>query len=456
MSHRRSRSGFTLIEMLLVLAIVVILAAILIPISLRLTDNNQVAHGASQLQGALAQSKTRATGTRRSNGVRLIPMDFDRLRRNPALTALPNAANPGAAINANYMSWYDKFEFVEDPGDYTDGWVWAMVAPPVVPTDPTPPIPTPAQRNVGQPNFGPGVNNPIPGLIPQSLVTRTYNYIPTPLGYNPRVNPAPFPFQYRLFGPLDGLVAARTPVGRRGFNFVNNILAGDRLELYGNGQVYEIIAVLGPVGNLPSSVIVDRPLPYDIPVPPTGKPNYRIIRQPRAVPTLKPVYLPAEVVIELINPFRNPINKTYPLNPAVDHDIPALQESGAQAGFPDLNARDPSNQIWMRGVSNIKAVPGTPIDIMFSPAGQVVNLPQGIIHLWLHRASNPAAWFARNASAADYRPENQALVTIYSRTGTITSYRVNQSITPPVNAANVRNWPWLDALTGNAQGLGGI
>ena len=482
--HRRTqRRGFTLIEMLLVLAIVVILAALLIPISLRMQENNMVPRGADQLQGYLANAKARAGFTRRSQGIRLLPMEFDRIRINPALLALPNLNNAGAVVNRNYMAWYDKVEFVEDPGDFKDGWVWALVFPPPIATDPGPP--PPGQRSVAQPNFNiPRTNppfgtplpnnNPIPGQLPNQVMTgmtpvtpvvRNYAYVATPVGYDPRTNLAN-PFAYRLFGPLDGLAAARTPVGRRGFNFQNHVLPGDRVELYGNGQVYEVIRVLPPAGPLPSSLIVDRPLTYDVPIPDNARPNYRIIRQPRPVAGLKPVQLPQDVVIELINRYRQPLNKSYPLNPAVDHDIPALQEQNPtgpgnpNVGVVDLNARDPGNQIWMRGLSSLRTIPGVPVDIMFSPSGQVVNQPQGMIHLWLHRYATPISWFNRNLSSADYRPESQALVTIYSRTGTIASYRVNQTMTLPVQPANsptaVYSWPWFDALFGRGQGVSGL
>src|SRR5262249_1134868 len=77
-----------------------------------------------------------------------------------------------------------------------------------------------------------------------------------------------------------------------------------------------------PLQPLVQPLEVLRPLVNDILPPPINRPNYRIIRQPRAVPSAKPVILPKEVVLELLN-----------LDPA--HTI----------------ARDQGNSIWMRGVS---------------------------------------------------------------------------------------------------------
>jgi prepilin-type N-terminal cleavage/methylation domain-containing protein len=64
------RSGFTLVELLVVLSILIAAAVIVIPFISKSNDKDIVARGARFVQGALLQARTRAQLERRPNGVR--------------------------------------------------------------------------------------------------------------------------------------------------------------------------------------------------------------------------------------------------------------------------------------------------------------------------------------------------------------------------------------------------
>src|SRR5205823_4636424 len=104
------RSGFTLVEMLIVLGVIATVAAIFVPIALNLSDRNQVPKGASMLENALALAKARAVSEKRPNGVRI------------SLTA----SNLRTLTSGSSFAWYDELQYIEDPGDYVNAWGWGL------------------------------------------------------------------------------------------------------------------------------------------------------------------------------------------------------------------------------------------------------------------------------------------------------------------------------------------
>jgi prepilin-type N-terminal cleavage/methylation domain-containing protein len=84
-----NRSGFTLVELLVVLSILIVAAVIVIPFISRSNDKDIVSRGARFLQGGIMQCRSRAQLEQGTCGIRLLPSN--------AYGGLP---------------WYDQFEYV--------------------------------------------------------------------------------------------------------------------------------------------------------------------------------------------------------------------------------------------------------------------------------------------------------------------------------------------------------
>lgn len=428
MIAKLQRRAFTLIEILIVLGIIVAVAAIFVPVVLNLSDRNQVPKAASILENALSISKARAVSERRPNGIRLIAA-ADRLR---------------TTTGGQAFAWFDEIQYIEVPSDYVEHWVWGIAD---------------ATSNVVQPFWSTsapvtGPAAPSPGMQPMgldvvSIASGPYSFLANTLvvDSNGSTNSSAlsFPRSQCIFGPISILAGINEWIANSGsryrsqrfqFNLSGNtpptLLPGDRIEISGVGEIYTVLAVT--LNNIdiaiaPSSrvfvpvIVLDRVIPTNIAVPVNGRPNYRVIRQPRAVPTLSSIKLPQDVVIDL---------------------------TPTRGGAADL---DTSNTIFMSGVSkgigvsnifgiNPTAVAGevapTYVDIMFSPAGEIMPTSQrfrnganlgaydvgssGLIAMWLHSRGDPNLWAARQATAAQGNADNQAIVAINARTGFIGSY----------------------------------
>lgn len=94
---RRDRPGFTLIEMLIVVGIVLVLAVIAVPITLRMMERDNVSEGAKIVMGAIGRAKGLALHDRNAAGIRLLVVN-------------------GRA---------EQIEFIEDPGPFNEGYVTA-------------------------------------------------------------------------------------------------------------------------------------------------------------------------------------------------------------------------------------------------------------------------------------------------------------------------------------------
>lgn len=337
---RRTRNGFTLVEMLVVLSIVVVVSVIIIPFIARSNDKDIVPRGARFLQGALMQARSRAQLERTPNGIRLLPT---------------TVVTVGAPLYET-LAWSEQFEYIHDPGDFIDGFA-----------------------------SGP-------------------------------LNPAGPP-------PADRTVTINLPPGRQ---LNQDVLPGDYIEFLGNGQLFQIGGVSG------NQLLLSRPLAVPLAAPsfPT---NYRIIRRPRPVPGERPLEMPRGVVVDLTGRFND--------------SVPPGDGSGQLSG----NDRDLGNVIWMRGISTRFNLANT-VDIMFGPSGQVIGdaAANDIIYFWLHPSAEPNGWMLRNPGASLGDAGNQSLVVVYSRSGTTTSYPVNQGT--PGNAAD----PYGFAKAARAQNVGGL
>lgn len=465
MSRTSRRYGFTLVEILIVLGIIAAVASIFIPVVLNLSDRNQVPKAASMLENALSLAKARAVAEKRPNGIRLV---------------LQTANRRATATSVGGFAWYDEIQYIEDPGDYAEHWVWGIA-------DKTPAAAASAVQTV-QPYWSPtaaiGPAAPSPGMLPLGLENVT-------------VRPGPFPLTNSftatdtlltqnvarnrcLFGPISipsgttNLWTADSGSTYRSqrFSFTfssatpnspHSVQPGDSVEVNGVGELFYVTAISNGIVDIGTAagrrifvpvIVVDRDLPENINVPLNGRPNYRVIRKPRRIPSLAVVKLPQDVVIDL---------------------TPSRSSLGANFD------RDTTNQYWMSGVSsrvvtnNITnltvgatlqtGVPPPYVDIMFAPSGEMLAISQdfgnfnsvvattqiagfstgtsGLLALWVHQWGEPNLWASRTIAAAQGNADNQAIVAVNARTGFISSY--------PMPAFAVSVDPLAYARTGKAR-----
>jgi prepilin-type N-terminal cleavage/methylation domain-containing protein len=449
MQTQNRRSGFTLIEILIVLGIIVAVAAIFVPVVLNLSERNQVPKAASLLENALSIAKARAIAERRPNGIRLIAS-------NNALRT---------TVGGFSFAWYDEIQYIEDPGDYVNGFVWGFAQS--------------GAQTVTQPYWS--RVTPIPGESPAGFDQVT---VPDPiLNFTAQtftgvqtIDNAVIPRSRLLFGLITPFVGGPDNnrwVGLAGLPRLPHRMAyswyegnpvpaqpGDMVEITGVGELYQIVAVSndqqpGPAINNPNIagngvrapiLVLDRPLSRDINPTLNGSPNFRIIRQPRVISSMPPLKLPQDVVIDF----------------TID-----------RSAFPGATNLDTNNTIFMSNVSigaNVTGITGITttapnlfaplyIDIMFAPSGEVLPTSQvfrngtavgsfsvgssGLIAMWLHSRGDPNLWAARQATAAQGNADNQALVSINARTGFIGSY--------PVTPLSLSTDPLLFVRTGKAR-----
>jgi prepilin-type N-terminal cleavage/methylation domain-containing protein len=460
MNTTSRRSGFTLVEMLVVLGVIATVAAIFVPIVLNLTDRNQVSKGASMLENALSLAKARAIAEKKNCGIRL-------MLANANLRELASAINPKPAF-----AWYDEIQYIESPSDYVEHWVWGLAGNNVET------VVQPFWSTVS-PAAGPAA--PSPGALPLGL--DTVNVKAGPYTFNALVDTGTtvssqtVARQNCLFGPISILSGANSWTSSTGVQYRSQRFAfdplnqtpyliqpGDRIEVTGVGELFTVVAVSSTnvdISLAPSTrvfvpiYVVDRALPQHIIVPLNGRPNYRVIRQPRTIPALAPMKLPQDVVIDL-TPSRFGL-----LGAGADLDTTGnAWMSNVSLG---INLRTVTiGATTYRGISNLTdpAAP-TPlvapmyVDILFSPSGEVLPTAQqfsltgpnrlagfnvgssGLIALWLHSRGDPNLWAARQITAAQGNADNQAIVGINGRTGFIGSYPNNRTTADPLANARI-------------------
>jgi type II secretory pathway pseudopilin PulG len=103
----RARASFTLVELLVVMAIILVLTSILVLVVPSVMDQQRASTGASRLQGALITAQQRAVLDRAPRGVRLLP--------DPA-----NPQNPQLII---------QLQYIERPDDFIGGTVTTATDP---------------------------------------------------------------------------------------------------------------------------------------------------------------------------------------------------------------------------------------------------------------------------------------------------------------------------------------
>jgi prepilin-type N-terminal cleavage/methylation domain-containing protein len=108
--------GFTLVELLVVITIIVLVSAVTLPTVLPALNHRQVGEAARILQGALVGARDQAIRDNAPRGIRLLP--------DPVISGVAYNTN-GVIVNANGSATtilaYNRFVPITTPGDYTTG-----------------------------------------------------------------------------------------------------------------------------------------------------------------------------------------------------------------------------------------------------------------------------------------------------------------------------------------------
>jgi prepilin-type N-terminal cleavage/methylation domain-containing protein len=249
---RSTRKGFTLVEMLVVLSIVVVVSVIIIPFIARSNDKDIVPRGARFLQGALMQARSRAQLERTPNGVRLLPT---------------TVVTVGAPLYET-LAWSEQFEYIHDPGDFIDGFAQGPLDDTVV-------------------------------LLPM---------------YHLTVVAGPSPMAANFFNNNQATPWTGEPV--RPGDYIEFLGNGQLFQIMGfpGGVTYP--PYTQPPYNLPATLpaingyqygatmLLSRPLTPTLSQP-LSQTNYRIIRKPRPVPGERPMEMPRGVVVDLTGRFND-------------------------------------------------------------------------------------------------------------------------------------------------------
>ncbi len=114
---RRRPAGFTLVELLVVIFIILIVSAVALPTILPALSHRQVSEAARLLQGALAGARDAALRDNEPSGIRLLP--------DPTFPlALPNSTVP---VDPTLPLVYNRMIPLETAPEYSDGMVTPLI-----------------------------------------------------------------------------------------------------------------------------------------------------------------------------------------------------------------------------------------------------------------------------------------------------------------------------------------
>ena len=120
------RGGFTLVEMLVVILLLLILATLTVALTPRFAGQQNLAKGAQQLQGWLLIAKQRARRDQMPTGVRLIPDAVGRVRELH-LVQVPDHFKGGTVeVNGNMVNGSGVNFWGEYTGSASDQWFWPV------------------------------------------------------------------------------------------------------------------------------------------------------------------------------------------------------------------------------------------------------------------------------------------------------------------------------------------
>jgi prepilin-type N-terminal cleavage/methylation domain-containing protein len=384
MSKRTGRrAGFTLIEMLVVLFIIVILATLVVAIAPRISEQSRAARGADQLQGWLLIAKQRAKNGGRPAGLRL---------QVPVVTTTTALILGGSTATLTAMS-----------GTQGNGILWSIVG------DTVPGNNTGSNLLVSDDDKGSDAEVVHVLSVSGNMITTAnpFTHAPHPAGASVRLLGFATTLQYieqpddftvtgwydpstqyirRLIvsgttawlEPWPGPPTSPTPPGppqpagpdfSSGVTNVNAdewpVQSGDYLELYGGGQVHAIVNIA--VYAVPNPTYPNPPYPNQVywgqltlasapanPTSSTGTNQSRIIRSPRVLRGEQDLQMPASVAIDLSTNFL--YGNQLPIDQLGNIDI-LFAPSGSVVGRAQTG---PSIILWVRDVSKDQITDGDP------------------------------------------------------------------------------------------------
>jgi prepilin-type N-terminal cleavage/methylation domain-containing protein len=354
----RPRAAFTLVEMLVVLTIILVLAALSVTLIPTVGEKQRVGNGAGQLQSWLSIARQWALRDQVPTGVRLL------------LPTQPLVNQPGFVLAT-------QVQYIQQPDPFTGGYVTITL---------------------GTPQGAP--------LIPPAAQSFTLTAAPVP-GQNA-------PDFWGGFGPATNNPFIKTQWA---------VQIGDHVEISGCSWVFIVAADPQPNPNNPNAsntlylvgcvpgqqITITPPNPPLPPVVPLT-PDYKIIRQPRPKAGESILSLPDNVAIDLTT------NGQYPW---YGNPLPQNPYTGS-------------------------------LDILFGPNGSVYNSTgNDMIQLWLRDTNEDLLGQAPPTPPQQPTPGTpyfatftgeQALVTIYVRTGMIAGNRVDPTPDPSPQP------PWTNAV----------
>jgi prepilin-type N-terminal cleavage/methylation domain-containing protein len=318
------RDAFTLVEMLVVIAIILVVAALAAAFAPRVDDNQKLSRAVDNLEQWLLTAKMRAKRDGLATGIRFIQTQGD-VNIDPGLKLVP----PVATV-------FSQFQYIQQPEPLSGGVCVGGPAPALLP---------PAYQ------YPPVTGNYYTGGLLISAAQTPANsgleYVtffgtntPAPVGVDFSLGGTP---QFDAFGRPQWLVQS-----------------GDYLEINGGG-VYLIANVVTPPPGQPATTLQLGATPYDLALniplisPASPMTNYRILRQPRVLIGEEPLSLPNNYAVNFN---------------AIPGYLPAT----------------PGSNVIPRIVKLIPTPPVQYYEILFSPTGAIIGTNAGnptiVISVW--------------------------------------------------------------------------
>jgi prepilin-type N-terminal cleavage/methylation domain-containing protein len=468
--HHRRRTGFTLVEMLVVLFIIVLLATLAVAIVPKISQESRAARGADQLQGSLFNAKMRAKSAGHPVGLRLqVP-----ILATATQAFRPVPPPPGQSVPATVMATATSGTLPDSGGIFwaiTPG-SWVLVADDNRGLNSELVQVASVSGNSFIANFA--IPHPMGAVIrPMQFVT-TLQYIEQPDDYvvtgwplnpsvpgvrrlslfNPPTPPYPPGTLLALLEPWPpGTIEGVEPDFTGGVDPTQPdqwaVQPGDYLELFGGGQVHYIQSVNQyTIPNLPA-LFPNPPFPSNN--PPSGP------MPPLPVFPNQSYYGLLQLAPATVNPTSAVGTTQYP--GTSQYRIiraPRVLRGEPDMLMPQAVAIDISTNFIFGNQLPIDPQTGT-IDILFAPTGSVVGRAPsgGSIILWV-----------RDATQGDNNPHplndplnpiylgQPSLVATQVRTGFIASHMVyiNGALNYP-NPPAAQNTPYRFTLDGLSSGM---